>query len=217
MNFYILLPIAACIILFILEQLLMADYITKTIVKMVLFLGIPLLVHFLYQSTHEPEEINTRRHPVLWLGFTIGTGVFAVIILAYGLFRGSIDSAEIITELTEKSGITRQTYFYSGIYIAFGNSFLEEFFFRRHIFWNLYKRNLRKAAYIASALLFSVYHLAIFNTWFSPLILLLALSGLMAAGLFLNYIVVKTKSITSPWIIHICANLAIIGIGYTWF
>ncbi len=59
----------------------------------------------------------------------------------------------------------------------FGNSLIEEYFFRGVIFRSLFER-LPVFAYIISSLLFSLYHLAIFGTWFSGYILFLALFGL---------------------------------------
>ena len=218
---YILIPFIACFMLFILEQVLLVDYFTKTSAKLILFAGIPLLVWYLYKPLgNKPldnsKEINIKLSTRLLPGLYIGISVIGIVVLAYLLFRNSLDSVSIMAELNEKSKITKQSYFYTGLYITLGNSFLEESFFRNYIFLNLYRSNFKRLAYIASALLFSVYHLAIFNTWFSPLILLLALCGLTIAGLLLNYIVIKTNSMLSSWIIHICANIAIIGIGYTW-
>lgn len=213
---YILIPIIACFVLFMLEQILLVDYLTKTLSKLVLFVGIPLIVWYLYKPLGTSREATTKLGTRLLPGIYIGISVLGIVILSYLLFRNNIDSASIMVELNEKSKITKQSYLYTGLYITLGNSFLEEFFFRNYIFLNLYKANFKRLAYIASALLFSVYHLAIFNTWFSPLILLLALCGLTIAGLLLNYIVIKTNSMLSSWIIHICANVAIIGIGYTW-
>ena len=212
---YITIPILACFILFVLEQIMLVDYITKTCAKLLLFLGIPLLVHIVYKQDIIYRTSTVGLTSVL-PGICIGAGVIVIILIAYLLFKSYIDAGSIMAELNEKSRITKETYLYTGIYISLGNSFLEEFFFRKYIFLGLYRSGSVKLAYVASALLFSVYHLAIFNTWFSPTVLLLALLGLLAAGLILNYITAKTGSLLSSWIIHICSNIAIIGIGWSW-
>jgi membrane protease YdiL (CAAX protease family) len=216
--FYFAVPAAACFVLFALEQILMVDYVTKTIAKLMLFLSIPLAVRYIFQtkSIDLPSVRSSRLIKQLLPGAGIGLAVIGVVAAAYMLVHNRIDSVSIMAELNEKSGITKQTYLFTGLYITFVNSFLEEWFFRNFLFSGLYQRGMRHIAYGWSALLFSVYHLAIFNTWFTPLILGLALLGLMAAGLFLNYMVRRTGSLLSSWLIHLSANIAIIGIGYTW-
>ncbi len=213
---YMVVPLAACFVLYMLEQVLLVDYFVKTAVKILLFTGIPTAVWLLSGSKPGQKDEKIVGWPRFGLGIIIGMAVFAVVVLTYGLSRHFIDFMSIMTELNEKSKITRDRYLYTGVYITFGNSFLEEFFFRKYIFWNMVKSSWVKTGYIFSAVLFSVYHLAIMNTWFSPFILVVALIGLFVAGMFLNYIVVKTNSMLSAWIVHICANIAIIGIGYLW-
>ena len=104
-----------------------------------------------------------------------------------------------------------------GIYITLGNSFLEEFFFRGFIFLNLYNQGYKKIAYIYSSLLFGVYHIAIFKTWFSPLLTVLALLGLVIAGIVFNWIDTKSENFINSWIVHILADSAIIIIGMGMF
>ena len=214
--FYVF-PVIACFLLFLLEQVLRVDYLTKTIAKLILFLGIPFIGRCLYQPANVPKNRKNELTAQLLPGIAIGLFVIGTVAAVYLLVRGRIDTVGILAELKEKSGITKQTYLYTGLYITFVNSFLEEFFFRKYIFGNLYQDGMKRFAYIGSALLFSVYHLAIFNTWFKPFLLILALLGLLAAGLILSYVVRKTNSLLSSWVIHLSADIAIIGIGYTWF
>lgn len=219
-TIWFLIPVLACAVLFVLEQILKADYVTKSAAKLMLFLGIPLCSMLFTKSDAGKSRLKAKTKvnpfPQILPGFVIGLCVTGMIIAAYLLIRGNIDSAAIMAELNEKSGITKQTYLLTGLYISLGNSFLEEFFFRRFIFMNLFQSGLKYFAYLGSAILFSLYHLAIFQTWFPPLVMLLALIGLAAAALFLNYIVYRTNSLLSSWVIHLCANIAIIGIGFTW-
>jgi membrane protease YdiL (CAAX protease family) len=217
---YVAVPAAACFILFALEQILLVDYVTKTIAKLILFLSIPLAAMYVFKMYKPLDTLKTQSYifiKQLLPGACIGLVVIGSVAAAYMLVRSRIDTVSIMTEMNEKSGITRQTYLYTGLYITFINSFLEEWFFRGFLFSGLYQRGLKHLAYIWSALLFSIYHLAIFNTWFTPPVMGLALLGLMAAGLFLNYMVRRTGTLLGSWLIHLSANIAIIGIGYTWF
>ncbi|TAH63854.1 MAG: CPBP family intramembrane metalloprotease, partial [Gottschalkiaceae bacterium] len=100
---------------------------------------------------------------------------------------------------------------------TFINSFLEEFFFRGFIFLNLYKLGFKKGAYIFSSILFSLYHIGIFKNWFNPLLIILAVSGLISVGFIFNYIDTKSKSFINSWIVHILADAAIMLIGLRMF
>lgn len=79
----------------------------------------------------------------------------------------------------ESRGITETTFAIVFLYIMFGNSLLEEYFFRGIVHYNISSIS-RVGAYIPSSLIFSLYHITIFGTWFSGWILLLALFGLVA-------------------------------------
>lgn len=81
----------------------------------------------------------------------------------------------------------------------------------------LYQKGNKKLAYIFSALLFSIYHVSIFKTWFNWIVIALALTGLFIGGIIFNAINVKAKSIVNSWIIHIFADIAIILIGIKMF
>ncbi len=213
---YIVVPIVACIILFILEQILTVDYYTKTIAKIILFISIPIFVNKLMKSSN--KHIRTSNNSVrdFKIGVCIGLGIIIVILLAYVVFKKHIDSTAILRELSNKSNITKQNYPFIGLYIIFGNSFLEEYFFRNFMFINFYRAGWKNVAYASSSLLFSIYHVSIFKTWFPSGIILLSLLGLLIAGLFLDYVNTKSNSIFNSWIIHICADIAVIGIGYMW-
>lgn len=74
----------------------------------------------------------------------------------------------------DSRGITETTFLIVFLYIMFGNSLLEEYFFRGIVHDNMSNIS-RVGAYILSALMFSLYHITIFGTWFSGWILGLAL------------------------------------------
>ncbi len=109
-------------------------------------------------------------------------------------------------------GVTGNNFWLVSLYIAFVNSFLEEFFFRGFGFLSLGEALGPKAAYLFSSLLFALYHVAIMASWFS-----LALFLLLTAGLLFNWLDSRTNSLYPSWFVHICANLAINSIGFLLF
>ncbi|HZJ57863.1 MAG TPA: CPBP family intramembrane glutamic endopeptidase, partial [Clostridia bacterium] len=205
--------------LYLIEQVLVADYTTKTIAKVVLFVGIPSVYSALMKNSSIrgiirliKVEINTLKY-----GLTLGLISFASIFAGYFVLGKYIDFNGIVQELGSMSGITASNFIFTGLYITFGNSFLEEFFFRGFIFLNLFYRGSKKFAYIYSSLLFGIYHIAIFKTWSSPALTALALLGLVSVGMVFNRLDTKTGNFMNSWLVHILADSAIIIIGMKMF
>jgi len=146
-------------------------------------------------------------------GIILGVSSFVIVILTFMFVKDYINIADIISELENKSKINPTNFILVGLYIIFINSFLEELFFRGFVFLNLYKLGHRKLGYIFSSLLFSLYHITIFQTWFNIYLTSLALVGLITIGLIFNYVDTKSQNFLNSWIIHILADCAIIAIG----
>lgn len=106
-------------------------------------------------------------------GVSLGLVSMVVIGVTYILLRDMIDWSAIRSSM-ESRGITETTFVIVFLYIMFGNSLLEEYFFRGIVHYNMSSIS-RVGAYILSALMFSLYHITIFGTWFSGWILGLAL------------------------------------------
>jgi len=53
--------------------------------------------------------------------------------------------------------------------------------------------------------------------WFSPLIFLLALTGLFVGGLIFNFFNERFGNIYVSWLIHMFANFAINTVGFIMF
>lgn len=209
----------ACVILYLVEQVLAVDYITKTIAKLISFIVIPYVYLRFVQKSNVKKALNLTRFEAstFKLGLILGSVSFAVIIAAYFILRGYIDLNGIAQELQSKSKITPSNFIFVGLYITFGNSFLEEFFFRGFIFLNLFNQGFKKFAYIYSSVLFGVYHIAIFKTWFSPFLIGLALLGLVSVGVIFDWLDTKTENFINSWLVHILADSAIIIIGMRMF
>jgi membrane protease YdiL (CAAX protease family) len=161
----------------------------------------------------EVFSFNNFKLSELKLGFVIGLSFFLIIIMAYYIFKGFINFDTIISDLAKK-GITKELFLLNGLYICFGNSILEEFFFRGFIYLKGGKTLLSN---LFSAFLFSFYHVAIILVWFDLWIMLLALAGLMIGGLFFNYLTSKSDNFLNSWLVHFFADLAIVSIGISLF
>ncbi|MDF2855150.1 MAG: hypothetical protein K0Q87_1001 [Neobacillus sp.] len=209
----------SCLFLYGVEQILMVNYFIKTGTKIVLFVGIPVLYFFILRRSIIKGLFNfaSTNKRDLKISVAFGLLAFSIIFLAFWILQDFIDLNSISNELQEKSNITPSIFLFVALYVTFGNSFLEEFFFRGFIFVNLYKQGLKKTAYIFSSLLFSVYHMAIFVTWFEYKILLLALLGLFAVGFLFNWLNRNSNSFINSWIVHLSADIAIIIIGFKMF
>lgn len=195
-KYIILSSLIACILLYFVEQVLVVNYVVKTVIKILFFIIIP----YIYSKFIKKQKLSTtinyknidRYH--LRMGFIVGILSFLIILIAYYVLRNSIDLQSIAVSLQNKSKITASNFIFVGLYITLGNSFLEEYFFRGFIFLNLYELKSRKYAYIYSSLLFGLYHIAIFKAWFNIGLVGLALIGLISIGFIFNWIDTKSKN-----------------------
>ncbi|WP_428866527.1 CPBP family intramembrane glutamic endopeptidase [Clostridium sediminicola] len=217
--FIIFSTILCCSLLFFIEQSIGVSYIVKTIIKIIAFTLVPYVYFRFYKKQSIKNALNlsstTKKH--FKLGIIFGAISFGIVLLAYFIFRSYIDIAAISNEMQTKSKITPSNFILVGLYVTFGNSFLEEFFFRGFVFLNLYELGYTKIAYVFSSIAFALYHLAIFRTWFDFPIMVLALFGLISVGVIFNWLDTKSKNFINSWILHILADSAIIIIGMKMF
>lgn len=217
---YILwLSLIACGMLYIVEQSIGVSYIIKTIIKLLMFTGIP----FVYIKLIKKESISNALklknfgYKDIKVGFLAGLLFFTIVLGAYYIMQEQIDLGKIAEELTVKLKITPINFMLIGTYITLGNSFLEEFFFRGFVFMNLYGSGHRKLGYIYSSFLFGLYHIAIFKTWFTLPITFLALFGLITVGVLFDWMDTKSNNFMNSWVSHAFADAAIILIGMRMF
>lgn len=207
--FGLLLALLGLLVVFLVEQLLQPSYWVKTAWKAGAFLGaIALYGAISKQSLREIiglHKITRARELLLGMLFFFGG-----IVLLFVCFRGQLDLNGIKQSLTQKEKLTRQNCLLVFGYIIVCNAFLEEAFFRGFLFRLFAKK---KTGALVSAVLFSLYHIGIFITWFNPFLFVLCVLGLVAVGLFLQWIAARYQSIAASYLIHACANLGINTIG----
>lgn len=208
-----------CLFLYFIEQVISVNYFIKTLSKILFFIIIPLIFIKLIKKESFKKALNYKKIDKnhLKLGIIFGFISFAIVLAAYFILKGFIDMNGILEEMQTKSRITSGNFILIGLYITFFNSFLEEFFFRGFIFLNLFKLNMKKTAYIYSSFLFGLYHIGIFKNWFNPILMILALIGLITIGFIFNYLDTKSDNFINSWINHILADAAIILIGLRMF
>jgi len=192
---------AVCVILllFLIEQVFQLPYMTKTLIKLPLFTVLPLLG----LKTKKVKPKGVHLHAII-----VSIGVFMIICIAYFILSRFIDVSTIQEDFTSRMKITNGQYIAIGFYTIFVNAFIEELFFRSY----LLKPSLKYV--IISSALFAIYHIAIFGTWFTWPIFLLALTGLFVGGLIFSYFTIHYKSFLSAYLIHMAADAAIVLIGY---
>jgi membrane protease YdiL (CAAX protease family) len=217
-KYVVISSLISCICLYFIEQGIGVNYAVKTLAKLLLFTIVPYVYIKLIKKSDISTELNLKQFDKkrLKLGFLFGLSSFIIVLAGYFLFKGAIDLNSIANDLQEKN-ITPANFILIGLYITLGNSFLEEFFFRGFIFLNLYNMKKEKLAYIYSSVLFGLYHIAIFKTWFNLSIILLCLLGLITVGFLFNWLNTKSQNFINSWLVHIFADSAIILIGLKMF
>lgn len=211
----VLISLAVVGALSLLEQFEGLTYALKAVVKIVLFIVLPIVlsVYVLRLRILRTGQITLRS---LVPGFILGCIASVGVFLGYVLFGHLVDFSSILLELETKLGIRAENFIYIALYVTFINSLLEELFFRGFLFLGLLPYS-RAFAYLYSAGLFALYHVAIIGTWFSPLLMALALASLFSVGIVFNWINERSGHFYNSWIAHAMADLAIVLIGFHLF
>ena len=203
--------VVSLLVLYVIEQVLMTPYIIKTIIKIPMFTLFPLAFqHYLLKS-----ELSLKIKKSEWR-FTLfwSVSIFILILAVAFSLKSFIDTEAISSDFGNRMRLSRSSMIIAGIYTIFINSFIEEYFFRGFIFQELIKQKWNKSAYIISSAAFAIYHVSIFEAWFSLWLMLLMVLGLFAGGLIFAYFVKRTGSILTSWFIHVSADLALVLFGF---
>ena len=211
----LLLSLALCVCMGLVDAILSPPYAVKSAIKLVLFGAIPVLYLILTKSL-DPKKLFSLKKQHIKLIVPLAVGIFAVIMIAFFALRNFIDFSSVTDSVTADAGVTRENFIFVALYIALINSFLEEFFFRGFCFFSLRPLGL-PFAYVASALLFSAYHVAFMDGWLSPVIFALSLLGMAIGGAIFAFLNHKTESLLPSYFVHMASNLATNLIGIIMF
>ena len=193
---YIVVSVVICsIVMSIVDGVIQPDYVTKSAVKICLFLAAPLSYYLINRSKlpfFKSIFLPKKRDIAVALG--LGVLVYGFILGGYFLLREVINFSSIALGLDDRTGINADNLIYVALYMSFINSFLEELLFRGFAFISLKRETSRGFAYIFSALMFAVYHSGVTAGWFNIGIFLLTLAGLMAAGVIFSFLDEKSEN-----------------------
>ncbi|WP_186668212.1 CPBP family intramembrane glutamic endopeptidase [Sporosarcina sp. BP05] len=203
----IILSLLSIIFLLWIEQSVEVAYIWKTVAKMILFLILPLI---LFRKAEFPF-LRLRQTDRKSMMTAIGSGVaiMGIIIIAFIFLQPFIDIDALLADLAG-AGITTTTFPFIALYILFGNSMLEEFYFRG-LLPNLVGES--RIRFILPSFLFAIYHISIFLPWFNPTLLILAVTGLWVGGVIFQLANEKSGTILPSWIIHMSSDIGVLLIG----
>ncbi len=210
------LVIVFCIVMAFIDGVFKANYFVKSAIKLVLFLGAPL-VYAGFDKEIELKPLFKLNKSGVKSAALLAVLIYAVILGGYLLLKDIFDFSGITKSLTSNIGVKRENFVFVSLYISFVNSLLEEFFFRGFTFISLQKNANNKFAYIFSAGVFALYHIAMMIGWFSIGIFAIVLAGLFAGGIIFNYLNSKSRTIYPSWFVHMFANFAINTIGFMLF
>ena len=205
-----------CVFMAVTDGILKADYLTKSAVKLVLFLLLPF-VYSLFDKDIKIKEIFIPNKKGIKTAVILCVLVYSVILGGYFLLEDVFDFSKITGALAENTGVTGANFIYVSLYISFVNSFLEEFFFRGFAFLTLKRITGRKFAYLFSAAVFAVYHIAMMIGWFDIIVFLIVMAGLFLGGLIFNRLNEKSETVYPSWFVHMFANFAINTVGFILF
>lgn len=198
------------------DGIIVPDYWIKSLIKVIFFLGLPLLyfrfdksVSFL--SLFKPNKKGIKTALLLCLP------IYIIIVGAYLLFKDIFDFSGITASLTSGIGVNKDNFVYVSVYISFINSLLEEFFFRGFAFLTLKKYIGVKSAMTISAVAFAVYHIAMMTSMFSPWVFAVSFVGLLAGGVIFNLLNLKSDNLYTSWFVHAFANFGINTVGFILF
>ncbi len=215
-KYLLIVVIIACVIMGIVDAVIQPEYFIKSLIKIILFIGLPIFYSLRYKETNLKSLFTPKKDGFL-LAIGLGVGIYALIVGGYLLLQNIFDFSGVTKTLESTINVNKENFILVSIYIAFVNSFLEEFFFRGFAFLSLKPLAERKFAYCFSAAMFALYHIAMMIGWFGLELILIALLGLFIGGLIFNYLNEKTGNIYISWLVHMCANFAINTVGFMLF
>ncbi len=179
-----------------------------------------LIPPIVYCRTQGIQIVRDILKPQNWrrsLGIAGGLGLAAIVIFwtAYFLFGGLLlDKENIAQSIGRQFIVNANTVLFVAPITIFLNSLVEEFFYRGFAFGLLVRRN-RVLGYLLPAVAFTVQHVFFFWFWLAWIPFCLATVGLIVFALVLQWLYERGDSIVAPWTVHICGDVAMMGIAVT--
>jgi len=192
-------------------------YAIKSLYKIILFAGLPLIYCALDKEVKFKEYFSIQDRRQIKISLLLGLVVYLFVQAGYFILKGFINLDNVTMVLENNLSVNKDNFVLVSLYISFINSLLEELFFRGFGFLTLKKFLSKKYSYAISAFAFSFYHVSILSNWFNEVIFMLFIAGLFGTGLLFNFLNDKYNNIYNSWIVHMCANFSINTIGFIMF
>lgn len=200
------------------DVFLQLSYGQRSLVKGILFLILPLIYSRMTPGFHLLGVFGKGAGKKGFLSsLLLGVLVYGGLMGLYLLIQGFLDLKQIESAIVTNMSVDRENFLPVALYISFGNSLLEEFFFRGFGCLKLGEKSSRLFAYSVSAALFALYHLPMVSGWTSPLITGLGIFGLFLSGIFFNLLNAGKGNLYNSYMVHMFANFAINTIGLQMF
>jgi uncharacterized protein len=154
---------------------------------------------------------NWRNELLVSLGLgALAAAIFVGVYAALG--DRLLDKPAIVAKIEGQFSVTAGTVLLIAPFTIAVNSLIEEFFYRGFAFGQLAPRHERLGTFLPTVV-FTIQHLLFIYHWVTPLPLALAIVGLTVFALALQAMYVKADSLVAPWLIHVCGDLAMMGIA----
>ncbi len=216
--FIILIVIILVLVMNIVDMFIKPQYFIKSIVKVILFLIVPLIYFLLNKKEiHGFKKLFIPNKKDFIPSILLGVFCYCIILTLYFILKDYIDFSNITKSLTSDIGVNSTNFIYVSLYISIFNSFLEEFFFRGFAFITLKNHSNRKIAYLFSSIIFAFYHIGMTFGWVQLPVFICGFIGLIIGGIIFNYLNEKKNNIYSSWLLHMFINFAINTIGFILF
>lgn len=206
-KMYIIYSLLVISLLLLLEGSLELTYIPKQVLRIGLFLVIPIvLIYFVEKSTIQKKfQFGKPTWNEIKIALLSSAVIFIGTVGGYYVLRAIFVPSTTIDGL-KSIGVTVENMIFWGLYLSIVNSFVEEFFFRG-IIYTTFDAYSEIKAIIFSALLFSLYHGLLFYNIFEWYTVIFTLVGLFIIGMFLAFVNRYGKAFINSYIVHIFANI----------
>ena len=211
-SFIILYVVISCLLMALVELVIEPVYLIKSLIKIVLFFGLPIIL-FKYFDIELFNNFKLNKKDIFKL-FCCGLIIFVLAFIVYFSLNSSFDFKTMVQDMLIDQSITKNMFIYVALYISFGNSLLEEFFFRLISCIKLGEHTSKKFSYIFSALMFSLYHIGMIAISVPTILVMFSVVCLFLLGLVLNYLNEKNKNIFNSWFVHMFCDFAVMTVGY---
>lgn len=145
----------------------------------------------------------------------IGIAISVFIIAAYLLIGKSMIDSNAVKQMAENVGLASLKVYLAGtLYWVAVNAVLEEYVWRWFVVRQCRALLSSRMAIAASALFFTLHHIAAMQVYFDWLVVIIASVGIFLGGAIWSWCYVRYKSIWPGYLSHAIVDVAVFAIGW---